>query len=301
MHEQIDWLFGLALSDRTERAASSKGLRDVVDAVRLHHPDRARARAETQVARLVNRVTHVRFEDIAARQPSQPRQASTLAAELKSIVAGLTRQLGAIARDAAPALSAGLSFQETRTRLSLAGLRRFEAFPPFVQGVGVIADVGVIPDHPYWIQWWRRTDAGPVADNHHVMDPSHEDFYDYQSMEFMTRPRATGASWASGPYVDYGGVDDYILTVASPIVSGGRFLGVASADILVADLEFWLAPWLAGADESCLLNSENRVIVSNAVRHGVGDVMRHRDGYDVVGLPEFGWSILTRAPVPSRQ
>lgn len=295
VHEQIDWLFGLALSDGAEREASARGLREVVEAVRLHNPERARARAETQVARLVNRLTQLRFEVIAVRQPTQPRKASTLAAELESLVAGLTRRLGAIARDAAPALSAGLSFQETRTRLSLAGLRRFEALPPFVKGVGVIADVGVIPEHPYWIQWWGRTDAGPVEDNHHVMDPSHEDFYDYQSMEFMTHPRVTRKSWASGPYVDYGGVDDYILTIASPIVSGDKFWGVACADLLVADLEFWLAPWLAGAEESCLLNSENRVIVSNAIRHGVGDVMIQREGYDVVELPEFGWSILTKA------
>ena len=43
------------------------------------------------------------------------------------------------------------------------------------------------------------------------------------------------------------------------------------------------------------MNAEDRVIVSNSVAHGVGDVMAERDGYAVADFPVFGWSLLTRA------
>jgi len=164
-----------------------------------------------------------------------------------------------------------------------------------VTGTGIVAEVGVIADHPYWIQWWLKTESGPVEDNHHVMDPEREDFYDYQDMAFIAHPRETRAPCACGPYVDYGGVDDYILTVGSPIVSGGTFYGVSCADIRVADLESWLAPWLASVPESYLINAENRVIVSNSLSHGIGDVMTQRDGYREVDFPALGWRLLTRA------
>ena len=151
-----------------------------------------------------------------------------------------------------------------------------------------------MPEQPHWIEYWRRTDSGPVADNHHVLDPTREDFYDYQSMEFVARPRESHKLWAHGPYVDYGGVDNYILTIASPILAEGKFYGVISADILIADFESWLSPLLAAAGETYLLNSENRVIVSNSVTFGVGDEMRARDGYHRSDFPAFGWSLLAK-------
>jgi hypothetical protein len=294
VHEQIDWLFGLALQTPEERREGAKGLEEVAVAVRAHSAKRARAAAEKHLARLINRLAQLRLEGIAAQRQDQNPAASTLQEEAGSIVGNLVAELGGFADDVAPALAAAQTFDAVRSRISLAGLRRFEAFPVFVQGMGIIADVGVVPEHPYWIQWWLRTAAGPVVDNHHVLDPAREDFYDYQSREFIARPRQSHEPWAHGPYVDYGGVDDYILTVTSPVLANGRFYGVSCVDILVADLESWLSPWLAASDESYLLNVENRVIVSNSVQHGVGDVMTTREGYRVVEFPAIGWSLLTR-------
>ena len=163
-------------------------------------------------------------------------------------------------------------------------------------GLGVIAEVGVVPGHNYWLDWWHRTQTGNLErDTSHVTDPHRYDFYDYESREFIAHPRKDLLPWASGPYVDYGGVDDYLVTVSVPIVRDARFLGVAATDLLVASVEGVFAPWLAGAEIPCLLlNAEDRVIVSNAVTHQVGDVIRTAREFHVEELGVFGWSLATQ-------
>ena len=85
------------------------------------------------------------------------------------------------------------------------------------------------------------------------------------------------------------------MTVSVPIVRDARFLGVAATDLLVASVEGVFAPWLAGAEIPCLLlNAEDRVIVSNAVTHQVGDVIRTAREFHVEELGVFGWSLATQ-------
>lgn len=296
VHEQIDWLFGLVLHTVDERVASAAGLTEIAAAVGARDPQKARAAAEKHVARLVNALAQRRFERIAARRDDLGAGSSgtTLAEETRTTFESLVDTLGALAQDVAPALADGGTFDAVRSRISLAALQRIEAVPAFVKGIGILAEFGVVPHHPYWIQWWQRTQAGPVADNHHVLDPAREDFYDYQARDFMDRPRREHAPCGYGPYVDYGGVDDYILTVSVPILQDDNFYGTACVDILVEDLESWLSPLLAAAGECYLLNAEQRVIVSNSVTHGVGEVMTSTDGFDVMTFPTFGWALLSR-------
>lgn len=295
VHEQIDWLFGLALRTVEQRAESASILQEVAEAIRRHDTERAWEAAERHVSRLGDRLAQLRLELIAAQKSASTLHvSSTLEQEVGSLVDQFASELSALADDVAPVLATGVTHHEVATRVSLAGLQHFDAFPPFVQGIGMVAEVNAVPGRPYWIQNLRRTDAGPVADNHHVLDPAREDFYDYERMEFIARPRKTHKPWAYGPYVDYGGVDDYILTLNAPVVLDGRFYGVSVADILVGDLESWLAPWLATASESYLLNVENRVIVSNSMKHRVGDVMATRRGFKIAEFPVFGWSLLSR-------
>jgi hypothetical protein len=77
---------------------------------------------------------------------------------------------------------------------------------------------------------------------------------------------------------------------------------VAATDLLVADPERVFAPRLAGAKGPCLLlNAEERVIVSNAVSHNVGDVVRATAEFERAELGVFGWLLATQAASsPSR-
>ena len=162
-------------------------------------------------------------------------------------------------------------------------------FPVF--GLGFMAEPLAGVDSALWMVWWRRSPDGVIADPRHVMDPGQDDFYDYTTRDFYCRPRQLGERWAQGPYVDYGGVDDYIMTFSVPVIAGGRFLGVASADVLVADLERHLAPWLVAARQSrMLVNAEGRVLVSNSAAHLVGDIVA-ADLASELRLDYFGWSV----------
>lgn len=295
VHEQIDWLFGLALQTADERSASSAGLTEIAEAVRTRDPQLARTAAEGYVSRLLGRLARLRFERIAAkRNEGGAAVSTTLAGEVGAIVDGLVTTLDGFAKDIGPVLASGGTFDAVRSRITLGALQRIEAFPAYVKGTGVITEVGVMPDHPYWIQWWQRTEAGPVADNHHVLDPSREDFYDYEMRDFVDVPRREHVPCAFGPYVDYGGVDDFDLTITVPIVVGDRFYGVTCVDVLVADLESWLSPLLAATGESYLINCERRVIVSNSATHGAGDLVTDDEGFEVHEFAPFCWKLLTR-------
>ncbi len=295
VHEEIDWLFGLALRTAEQRADSSKGLLEITEAVRHHDRHSARAAAEAYSTRLVGALAQLRLETIAARHHIRTAVTDrSLEQEITDLAAALLTQLKAVAKDTAPLFGGHLDEPEFRSQVSMAILRRFGAMPPFVDEVTVLTEVGAVPQHAYWTEAWHRSDSGPRKDDSHVTDPKREDFYDYESHEYMAKPRQLLQPWATGPYVDYGGADDYIVTVAVPILRRQRFLGVAAADFQVADLERQLAPWLASPDHiRLLLNWENRVIVANSNTWSAGDVVTDHRKYTVHPFPLFGWTLLT--------
>jgi hypothetical protein len=95
-----------------------------------------------------------------------------------------------------------------------------------------------------------------------------------------------------GPYIDHGGVDDYLVTVSVPVSSNRGFVGIMAADIRVASLERAVSPWLAQADGMCiLLNSDARVVLSNSVRYNVGDVLPADANLSLSEVGCFGWVI----------
>lgn len=295
VHEELDWLFGLALGTQERRLASSHGLLEIVDAVRSRDPQRARAAAETYSISLIGELVQLRLQAIASRhQEVAEISEESLAGKLEWLADSLLSLLTSLADDTAPLLSSDVEAQSRRNQVSLAIVQRMGQLPPLVDEIGILAEVGVVPGHRYWTEAWHRTEFGPRKDNSHVMDPDREDFYDYESREFMAKPRELLRPWTAGPYVDYGGADDYIITVSAPIIDTGRFLGIASLDFQVANLERLLAPWLADADGVCLLvNGENRVIVSSTVRYTAGDVITRPQGYGALDIPSLGWTLLT--------
>lgn len=307
MHEEFDWLAGLILSDPVRRRDSARVLRALTGAVRNQQPTAARIAAEQHVAAVIKELVRLRLELIAAQHRSAPvatgrvgRQ--TFALEIRRFAEHIVHQLNLIAEEAAEPLAAGDGPAAIQQRVARSLFSRLEEIEPTTHGLGVIAEVGVVPGHAYWLDWWQRTETGNLErDTRHVMDPHRDDFYDYESREFIAHPRKDLLPWATGPYVDYGGVDDYIVTVSVPIVRGSSFLGVAATDLLVADLERVFAPWLVGAKGPCLLlNAEERVIVSNALTHNVGDVVCATAGFHVAELGVFGWSLATEA-ISARQ
>ena len=301
MHEEFDWLAGLILSDPLRRRDSAQALRALTAAVRDQQPDAARLAAERHVTAVITELARLRLELIAAQHRSSgaaTRQADpqTFAPEIRRFAEHIIQQLILIAEETAEPLAAGDGPAAIQQRVARSLFSRLDQIESATHGLGVIAEVGVVPGHTYWLDWWHRTETGNLErDTRHVTDPRRDDFYDYESREFIAYPRKNLLPWATGPYVDHGGVDDYLVTLSVPIVREGRFLGIAATDLLAADLERIFAPWLARAKGPCLLlNAEERVIVSNTVTHNMGDVVRATAEFQVARLGVFGWSLSTQ-------
>jgi DNA-binding FadR family transcriptional regulator len=300
MHEEFDWLVGLILSDPLRRRDSARALRAVTAAIRDQQPQAAHLAAERHVTAVIKELARLRLDLKAAqhrteRMPAGPVGKQAFGLEIRRFAEHIVQQLNVLAAAAAEPLAAGDAPTVIQQRVAASLFSRLGEIEPATHGLGVIAEVGAVPGHAYWLDWWQRTKAGGLdRDTRHVMDPRRDDFYDYESREFIAHPRKDLVPWATGPYVDHGGVDDYLVTVSVPIVREGRFLGVAATDLLAADLEGTFAPWLARAENPCLLlNAEGRVIVSNSVTHHAGDVARVSAEFHAVELGVFGWSLAT--------
>jgi DNA-binding FadR family transcriptional regulator len=174
-------------------------------------------------------------------------------------------------------------------------IRQSLANPPVrLLGMGVAlsrSPVGVVG--PRWA-WWRREEDGEATPLAVELDPLHPDFYEYEAAEWFTAPIEAGAPKITGPFVDLGGADDHIFTLAAPILrSPTGVRGVVGADVRVGDVVDLAVPLLAMLpDDAALLNAAGIVVASNTsrwlptTRHAAspGD-RRHQGG-------ALGWSIV---------
>ena len=167
-------------------------------------------------------------------------------------------------------------------------------------GTGVIVAPGVLADRPRWLEWWRRppgsADAAPVALTVDL-DTGNIGSYDYPLAPWFDVPQRTGHRVVVGPYVDYAGTDEYILTFAAPISSDAGFFGVAAADIRAGDFERAMLPTLnSDGPATALVNATGRVLASNTPAMIVGSMTDAGSGTtlalgddwaDCAGLPWF--------------
>ncbi|MFB4316833.1 cache domain-containing protein [Actinomadura sp. 21ATH] len=181
---------------------------------------------------------------------------------LSATVVGLVREHGRPARrDLEP------------LRLEILGVLGGHA--PLVTGTGYVAAPDVLADAPLWLEWWQAGD-GPDPERLVVdLDPDSLGFYDYTGKPWYTVPARTGAANVHGPYVDFHGTDQYILTMSAPVLDAGRYLGITGADLYLRRVEKAVLPLLPPG--AILLNSQGRVIISRSARHVTGALLRRLD------------------------
>lgn len=176
-------------------------------------------------------------------------------------------------------------------------------------GTGVIAAPGTLADQPRWLEWWRRPPAEgspfPLAVD---LDPGSIGSYEYPDAPWFEVPFRTGRRVVVGPYVDYAGTDEYILTFAAPITSDAGFFGVAAADIRATDFERAVLPLLNTEGPATLLvGPTGRVLASNTPATIVGALVGPAEGTrrevahdqswaDCEGLP---WFLVHRRGLPA--
>ena len=159
-----------------------------------------------------------------------------------------------------------------------------------VAGAGVVLAPGLLSDVPRWIDWWWRGASGPER-LRVDLDPESADFVDYTLMEWYSRSERTGRWTITGPYVDYICTHEYTFTLSAPLYCAGRFLGVAGADILAAQVERLILPDLARIErDAIVVSASGRVIASNTSRVLPGEVAP--PGEVIAGAAILPWRVL---------
>ncbi|MCB1273643.1 MAG: PDC sensor domain-containing protein [Leucobacter sp.] len=186
---------------------------------------------------------------------------------LSNLAAGL---VSALALDEAGRIE--LSTAARRGMKSTAA--KFLAEHPIVDGCGLIFAHSTLGTEVGRLEWWVREDESRFARYSFGVVPGADRYYDYEHHEWFVRAYAEGHSAAVGPYIDYLGVEAYIVTLTVPAVVDGRRVGAVGTDLQVDDIEHHLLPILGGCDaEIAVLTRHGTVLVSNSARYLPGELV----------------------------
>jgi hypothetical protein len=177
----------------------------------------------------------------------------------------------------------------------LAALRPllFRNLGPLVVGLGFIALPGLLPDAPWYLEWWQYAPDGPPGQFRVELDPAHPAFYDYTRWDWFAKPEQGVERSICGPYVDYLCTDEYSLTFSMPVRVDGAFIGVVAADVFVSSFETHVLPTLRNAPSTAFItNAAGRVIASNTARWTSGTVYRPTPGLTAMPVGATGLSLI---------
>lgn len=151
------------------------------------------------------------------------------------------------------------------------------------EAAGVIIRPGIVGDEGD-IEWWKRGVDGDSTRILFTLTPQTAGYYDFEALEWFRNVVETGRPTLTGPYVDYAGMDQYILTLTVPFRHDGEIIGAAGCDIELRELESALMPILRGIDsDAALISRHGRVILGNSGRFLVGN--------RVTDIPSDGTSV----------
>ena len=238
----------------------------------------------------------------AAPAPAAEQLLAGISAAIERVLASVM-EVGEAMTALAAAARAG---RRPLRRTDLAALRPLVAevlarHRGFAAGAGVVLAPGALEEVPRDIEWWWA--GGGPGQLEVDLDPGSAEFYDYTTTEWYREPARTGRPWVAGPYVDYICTHKYTFTVSAPVADEGRFLGVAGADILAAEVEQMLLPGLARlgrASPAVLVSGNGRVIASSTASILPGVVLPPADGAaSTVRVGSLPWMLVSGPAVAS--
>lgn len=170
-------------------------------------------------------------------------------------------------------------------------------------GAGVVLAEGTLRDRRRELDWWHPEPGGAHRPLILELEVGAPDCYDYYELDWFRAGLLERRRFASGPLIDLPCGSACVLTCATPVVVGDRFLGVAGADVALGRFEDDLLPPLLDVPApAVLVNPERRVIVSNDARWTTGEKLKVRpaEGHDgwvtvVPVTPDLGWLLAVRA------
>ena len=140
------------------------------------------------------------------------------------------------------------------------------------EAAGFVLGPGIVGDTTGAIEWWRRAPRGGTERIVFTLNPNAAGFYDFLTHDWFTEVIETGAPAIQGPYLDYAGLDQYILTSMVPFSLDGVLIGTAGCDTEVRALESVVMPLLRRIPmDAALVSKFDRIIVGNSGRFAVGN------------------------------
>lgn len=212
-------------------------------------------------------------------------------------VSGETQKLSG---NVAALLESNLGSRSIITKETMAGLdeiaKAFLTRNTFAAGAGTFLATHAVEDGCRDFEWWIRKGTGVMERLTADRSPNSNRYYDFEKLPFFSTPASTGEPTLWGPYIDYLGFEEYVLTFTTPVSIQGNFVGVAGCDIRLVDLE----PLIMGSlravpTDAALVNASNRVILGNSGAYLVGERIkqgtrgqRRRD----LDVPHLGLSLV---------
>ncbi|SDP84720.1 hypothetical protein SAMN04487914_1607 [Arthrobacter sp. ok909] len=219
---------------------------------------------------------------------------------LTSWTSGVSTEIKELSRNVASLLERNLAGKSKVNKAALVGLdglsREFLTKNTYAVGAGTFLAAESVEKGGRALEWWSRKDSGAIGRLDFDLTPGSSRYYDYEKLPFFSTAASTGEQTLWGPYIDYLGFEEYILTFAAPFSVHGNFAGVAGCDIRIKDLEPLLMPILRVIPaDAALINASNRVILGNSGMYLVGERIKsgspdqHRLALDV---PHLGLSLI---------
>lgn len=133
-----------------------------------------------------------------------------------------------------------------------------------VDGCGLIFAHSALGTPNGHLEWWVREDETRFARYSFGVVPGADRYYDYEQHEWFIRAFHEGVPALVGPYIDYLGVEAYVLTLTVPADVQGKRFGAVGNDIQAEDLEADLLPTLLScAHNLVLVGRHDNVLLSN--------------------------------------
>lgn len=225
------------------------------------------------------------MDELSAHRVKQ-RLAKPAFAALRDVAASIGSRVDAVAssiddiRDAVLALirtaenDSGHTVKADLERLHPVIESALEAHLGTLVGAGFVADPEFLQDEPQWLEW-RLAKDGEFTQMHVSLDADDVANYDYPSSPWFELPKAGAEMAVVGPYVDFGGTNDYVVTITKPVRLDGRFIGVAGADLSVDRVEGILRRMTRTIGLAAMVvTTEGRVIASSVPRMYPGALLR---------------------------
>lgn len=174
--------------------------------------------------------------------------------------------------------------------------REFLAKNTFAVGAGAFFAAESVEEGGRALEWWSRKESGATGRLDFDLTPGSSRYYDYERLPYFSTAASTGEQTIWGPYVDFLGFEEYILTFAAPFSVHGNFTGVAACDIRIRDLEALIMPILLSIPgDAALVNASNRVILGNSGMYLVGERIKSGSPNQrrlALDVPHLGLSLI---------